>query len=664
MTAWAREDHSFSSRDSHGNQLSLRAPLSSRSGRGAGGEGQKGSTMTTDQPNPNGDQPALNVRQVPADALTRMDDQIEQVGGEWQPAPEDANAVGRTMFDTPSSEDNTVTVLLPRETMSLLPSQALVRIESRGDKRTYLGIVVSGPFAEPDGLRADAPLVVTTTVRGGLFLPKYHGRVQVEILGERLDDALVPPRFRPLPNSPVFALNDEETADVLNAVGDLPLGLAVGHEELRVYIPTDTKAVLPRHTGILGTTGGGKSTTVSRLIAGTQRAKMAVIVLDVEGEYTTINQPTGDPQMLAALKRRGLEPWGVRNTRLLHLVGRETANPDHPNQANFSLAFGQLSPWAISEILDLTDAQQTRFWRVYDLGKKLLRDLGIFPRPKDIEQEREALEFNEFETGYPCLTLSHVLDIASLYLRQVNKSDETPRFSSPDFRERASQVMQAVEIDQKSSKTDNESSWRALLGKLHRLRRLGVFDSTQSPPLNYGELLRPGQVTIIDLSDSDSPQVNNLVIADLLRGVQDAQDGAYRLVEQGERKLTPVLLVIEEAHEFLSKERIEKMPVLFEQVARIAKRGRKRWLGLVFVTQLPQHLPRQVFGLINNVILHRITDAQTVSLLQDSFGSIDRSLWRQIPGLAPGQAVVSFTHLTRPLLVAVDPTPCQLRLVD
>jgi hypothetical protein len=49
--------------------------------------------------------------------------------------------------------------------------------------------------------------------------------------------------------------------------------------------------------------------------------------------------------------------------------------------------------------------------------------------------------------------------------------------------------------------------------------------------------------------------------------------------------------VIEEAHEFLSADRISKMPVLFEQVSRIAKRGRKRWLGLVFATQLPQHLP-------------------------------------------------------------------------
>jgi len=122
--------------------------------------------------------------------------------------------------------------------------------------------------------------------------------------------------------------------------------------------------------------------------------------------------------------------------------------------------------------------------------------------------------------------------------------------------------------------------------------------------------------------------------------------------------------VIEEAHEFLSAERIDKMPILFQQVARIAKRGRKRWLGLVFVTQLPQHLPAQVFGLVNSYVLHKITDPQVVSTLRRTVSGIDDSLWKRLPGLAPGQAIVSFPHMTRPLLVSIDPTPAKLRLVD
>jgi len=74
----------------------------------------------------------------------------------------------------------------------------------------------------------------------------------------------MPPRLRPLPNSPVFVLDSEATADVLHVDGTLQLGVTVGDEAIEVKVDGSKKAVLPRHTGVLGTTGGGKSTTVSR----------------------------------------------------------------------------------------------------------------------------------------------------------------------------------------------------------------------------------------------------------------------------------------------------------------------------------------------------------------------------------------------------------------
>ena len=106
------------------------------------------------------------------------------------------------------------------------------------------------------------------------------------------------------------------------------------------------------------------------------------------------------------------------------------------------------------------------------------------------------------------------------------------------------------------------------------------------------------------------------------------------------------------------------MSNLFEQVARIARRGRKRWLGLIFVTQLPQHLPDEVLGLINSFVLHKINDAAVVSRLKRSIGGVEESLWNKLPNLAQGQAIVSTPSLTRPLLVAMNPTPCKLLMVD
>lgn len=53
-----------------------------------------------------------------------------------------------------------------------------------------------------------------------------------------------------------------------------------------------------------------------------------------------------------------------------------------------------------------------------------------------------------------------------------------------------------------------------------------------------------------------------------------------------------------------------------------------------------------------------------VSTLERTVSGIDAGLWKCLPGLAPGQALVSFPQMTRPLLVAVDPTPARLRFVD
>jgi DNA helicase HerA-like ATPase len=603
---------------------------------------------------------------VPESARRAIAELTAAAGGEWtDPYP---GSIGRTMYDTPLSEDGTVTVLLPPEKLAGLPAQALVRIghPDHEDGRVYLGAVVKGPFAEPDGLRADAPIIVTTAVRGAMpFLPRYHGRVQVQVVGEvTANGTTVTPRYRPLPNSPVFALDAEETASALGIRGSVRLGTAVGHD-IAVTVPADSKMVFPRHTAVLGTTGGGKSTTVAGMIAQLHAANMAVIVLDTEGEYTRINEPSDDPSMVAALRAAGMEPAGVPDTVLFHLVGRETANAAHPRRRRFTLRFSELSPYAVMDILDLSEPQEQRFLKAYDVCKRLLWD---FNRPQTAEGRRAIEELDEFETGYPGMTLDHLYDVVRLAERLV--AGEPPAAPvSPDFHGHEDDLKKALAAGGKA-KQDSITSWRALLGKLGRLRRLKVFDIERSKEgeriagLPYAEMAVPGAVSVIDLSGTDSPQVNNLAIAELLRGVQEQQEAAARHAEQTNTPLTPVVVFVEEAHEFLSAERAARMQHLFEQVARIARRGRKRWLGLVFITQLPQHLPDEVFGLVNNYVLHKIGDAGVISRLKRSVPGIDEALWLRLPGLAPGQAVLAFTSLTRPLLVAIDPAPCKLRMVE
>lgn len=578
-------------------------------------------------------------------------------GGAYVSEERMANAAGYTMFDTPNSDDSLIWALVPKDRMERLPNQASVRIESR-DGRVYLGTVVRGPYTVPDGLRADSVPVVATALRGGFFLPEHHGLVALEIAGEEKGGALQPHRFRPLPNSPLFELDKQEITDFWKTGGNVRLGLAFGHDDFAISFPLDRKDVLPRHLGILGTTGSGKSTTVARIITELQQSGAAVILLDTEGEYTEINEPTESGTMLSVLANRGLTPVSVPNTHVLHLVGRETSNPFHPKRQAFSPQFSRISPYAAMEILDLNDAQQERYQNAVVITARLLEEFVW----NETEKTYARVEMDEFDEGYPKMRISHVYDVARCVadLIQHKKIDGT-KLRSTEFesnRDRFEKMM--AELAKNEQRWD---SWRKVQGKIGRIERLNLFDNSKANSLKADEMLQAGRVTIVDLSDSDSTLVNNLVISELLREVQRAQDKKYTDAVELERDPTPVVVMIEEAHEFLSAVRLSQMPILHQQVERIAKRGRKRWLSLCFITQLPQHLPDAILGLVNNFILHKIGDQGVVARLKRSVGGVDESLWNRLPRLAPGQAVVSLASLSRPVLTAIDPAPCKLRMV-
>jgi len=497
-------------------------------------------------------------------------------------------------------------------------------------------------------------------VKGGLLMPKYHGRVQVELIGERLNTGtLVPPRRRPTPNSPVFTIGNEESRRVLGIEGEFRIGLADGYENLVVNIPQHNKSLFPRHFGVLGTTGSGKSTTVSGMIAKAQKSQKAIVVIDTEGEYTAINEPTDSAQMQEALVRNGFSAGGVENTHLYRLVGRESSNSNHPSSTEFSLRFSALSPFAIQEILDLSVAQTERFFKAYDATKIAMERLKIWPVTED--EKRKRFEVDEFERGWPKMTLQMIYDVVAQIAADVDKGDAEPRLITKQFDDNRNQLRQIIGS---VNPPKNIPSWRALQGALGRLVRLRIFDTSSVNPLPYADMLVPGRVNIIDLGDTDSPQINNLVIAEMLRGVQRQQESNYKRAVQGGTSPTSTLVFIEEAHEFLSAQRISKMPVLYQQVSRIAKRGRKRWLGLIFITQLPQHLPDEVIGLINNWVLHKIGDSGVINRLRRSIGGVSDSFWNRLPSLAAGQAIVSCTTFSRPLQVTIDPTACRLLMTE
>jgi len=616
----------------------------------------------------------MNAEKIAA-AAAQLEQTGREHGGPYEQPALYRGSCARTMFDRPGSEDGTVTILVPEDNVGGLTLNALVRIPSIHPRTgqieaEYLGVVASGPFAEPDALSPTAPTLVVAAVHGAVLTPKYHGVAHVEVFAERVNGALIPPLRRPCPNSPVFLLPERDVAEVLGLdvpAADRPvrLGLMDGPHPLTVAIPALKKSVLYKHLAILGTTGGGKSTTVSGAIGALAAQGNAVVIFDIEGEYTTMNQSAEAPAMLAALARRGLQPRGADRTRLFVLADRQPANPNHPDIRRFKIAFSDLSPYVLTEILDLSEPQERRLLDAYETCRILMERLHIFPA--DANEQQQAAEIDELESGWPRMTLPMMIDVISAAINVMNKTTDDYEPRSPQFRGQKDQVLTTL---QSRTPEKDVRSWLAIAKRLWRMHKSGVFGSDPREMINAREMLEPGRISIVDLSDMDAPYLRNLVIAQMLRMLQVQQDEHYRQFEDAQRAgrqaavPTRANIFIEEAHEFLSAQRVKQMPNLFDQVARIARRGRKRYMGLVFVTQLPSHLPDEVFGLINNWVLHKLTDTNVIQRLRKVVPMVTDAMWESLPNLAPGQAVCSFTHLTRPVLVTIDPSPCRLRMVD
>ena len=145
-------------------------------------------------------------------------------------------------------------------------------------------------------------------------------------------------------------------------------------------------------------------------------------------------------------------------------------------------------------------------------------------------------------------------------------------------------------------------------------------------------------------------------------GVSWRQDILYAKAPADKKPKT--VIIVEEAHEFLSGRRLQQMPSLSEQIHRIARRGRKRWLGLAFATQFPQHLPDELFTLCNNRIIMKLGDEQTIKRLKNSIGGVPDNLWLRLRNLPTGQAILSAQGIDPAQLISLKSGRCKLLMVD
>jgi DNA helicase HerA-like ATPase len=434
--------------------------------------------------------------------------------------------------------------------------------------------------------------------------PDGDVRVKVEVEGELTGLRAADTHDRPAAGSPVRALSAERVGELLGCAGDMRFGTLAGWDAVPVALPSRSKDVLPRNVGIFGTVGSGKSNTAQVLIEEAAAHGWAVVVVDVEGEYVGMDDPAEGDDVTAALARFGRRPQGVRDFDVVYPASCASERVD---SRPFTLRLADFDTPVVTELIQATMPERNALMDCVEHFQN-----KAWTKAATTEADRLAGLLDPSPKATRLFTLQQLYDRA---------------------RER-------------SSKTTELFDYLGLATKLLWLINAGAFDQPNLPSLDPVGMLAPGRVTVVDVSVANET-VKNLATADLLRKV--FADKVLRA------DAPPTLVVIEEAHSFISKEKALTMQATLEMLRNVTRRGRKRWLATAFVSQQPGHLPPEIFELCNTRMVHNLRSMHNLDALMATTGDIAGELWARCPLLGTGEAIVSSPQLNRPAVVSMRP---------
>jgi hypothetical protein len=196
-------------------------------------------------------------------------------------------------------------------------------------------------------------------------------------------------------------------------------------------------------------------------------------------------------------------------------------------------------------------------------------------------------------------------------------------------------------------------------------RRWAVFRDGQSDLLN--DLVAPlvgdgtasaeaDAVTVVDCSML-AHDVLPFFCAVLARLLLDVREHA----EPEERILSPWVLVLEEAHNYLRPRREGEdtgLTLSREAFERIAKEGRKFGLSLIIASQRPSDVSETVLSQCANFIVHRIQNPDDIEYFKRILPGGSREMLDQVSILTPGEALLLGSAVNVPCRVRVwEPNP-------
>lgn len=418
--------------------------------------------------------------------------------------------------------------------------------------------------------------------------------------------------------------NKEETPFV-------PLGkLTSNGQECQISL----NSLFGRHCAVLGTTGGGKSWTVAKLIElYTQYTQNKCILIDATGEYSNLSNEEN------VSMGSGEYIFDYRNLTVDDI-------------------FYLLHPSSKVQVPKLMEAIRSLKMVELDTANEL-----VTYYQKDANDSSKVIKGNIIKSNLPKRTLQQ------FYYNHINKiEDRTCNFN---FKFLASQITHECiwDTDIRNSsnyggRNENEvSNCVSLISRINNISSTGEynmifrfnkekFDKEPKDLTNVIDSFISGEKAClrIDFSNvSFDYQVREILVNAI---------GKYMLNQARDQKFknNPVVIFIDEAHQFLNKaiadEYFAAKPLdAFEQ---ISKEARKYGLFLCIATQMPRDIPLGTLSQMGTFIVHRLINEQDKKAVESAASSANRNSLAYLPILGEGEALLVGVDFPMPLILKVN----------
>ncbi|HID9395321.1 TPA: ATP-binding protein [Serratia marcescens] len=464
----------------------------------------------------------------------------------------------------------------------------------------------------------------------------------------------------PVPSEEAFIMGEAEFNSIFKKKDkyDFYLGNLSGNRDIEIFLDGDS--FFSKHIGVVGSTGSGKSCAVTTLLQRAvgikdsnyelfpQQNNTHIVMFDLHSEYKSAFTIPGEKNNFTLnnlnVENLCLPYWILNSEELESLFIESSENNSHNQIAIFKRAITENKKKYNKHLNDVNYDTPCYFSMsevvvfIDNVDREIIGKLDNEGKPKKRDGSLvDAIEIEYFESR---------IDFA------LQSSAKESKASNGPFNGEFTRFVSRLETKMRDE-------------RLSFILKPSKFNGTDPTSSNFLEIIKQfigysnkSNISIIDVSGVPF-EVLSVTISLISRIIFDFCFHYSKTKHSiGEKNDIPVLLVCEEAHNYVPASDYAAYRASRKSIERIAKEGRKYGLSLMVVSQRPSEVSPTIFSQCNNFVALRLTNKADQNYIKGLLPENTNSISDFLPSLASGEALVVGDAILMPSIVQLKkPSP-------